>query len=345
MNFIKKLIAASLVLSCGVLAQQPPANVRTANASLQSMASMTQVPGTVVSRSDARLAAEVEGRLLQVVDVGTIVGENEVIAKIEDTALQLRQAELKAEVTRAEASLRYLEAEEKRLGKLAEANLTSVTLVDQTRSQRDVARSDLKVAQTRLAQVNDQLDRSQIKAPFPGTVVERLARIGERLAVGSEVARIVNPNDLEVVARAPLEYMSYVAVGDSLNLQTRDGWVAQALVRSVVAVGSENTHVYELRLDIAPQMFPVGQTLRVWVPTSDLREVLTVPRDALVLRSDGITVFVVDDSNTAQRISVETGIGSGDLIEIRGALNAGDKVITRGNERLQAGQTVQVSEG
>ena len=110
-------------------------------------------------------------------------------------------------------------------------------------------------------------------------------------------------------------------------------------------MGSENTHVYELRLDIPAQMYPVGQTLRVWVPTSAFREVLTVPRDALVLRSDGIAVFVVDDSNTAQRISVETGIGSGDLIEIRGALNDGDKVITRGNERLQPGQTVQVSEG
>lgn len=345
MKTIKKIIAASLILSCSAFAQQPPANVRTANAALLNMASKTQVPGTVVSRSDARLAAEVEGRLLHILDVGTPVAKDDVVAIIEDTSLLLRQAELDAEVTRAEASLRYLESEEKRLGKLAEANLTSVTLLDQTRSQRDVARSDLKVAQTRLAQVNDQLDRSRIRAPFPGTVVERLARVGERLAVGTEVARIVNPDDLEIVARVPLEYMNYVAVGDSLDLRTRDGHDAAATVRSVVAVGSENTHVFELRLDIPPRMFPVGQTLRVWVPTSDLREVLTVPRDALVLRSDGIAVFVVDDSNTAQRISVETGIGNGDLIEIRGALNAGDRVITRGNERLQSGQTVQESEG
>ena len=345
MKLIKQIIVVSLVLSCSAMAQQPPATVRTANAVLQNMAPMTQVPGTVVSRSDARLSAEVEGRLLQILDVGTIVAKNDVIAEIEDTGLRLRQAELEAEVTRAQASLRYLEAEEKRLGKLAEANLTSATLLDQTRSQRDVARSDLKVAQTRLAQVNDQLDRSRIKAPFPGTVVERLARVGERLAIGTQVARIVNPDDLEVIARAPLEYMSFVAVGDSMDMRTRDGGNAKATVRSVVAIGSENTHVYELRLDIPPQMFPVGQTLRVWVPTSDFREVLTVPRDALVLRSDGIAVFVVDESNTAQRVNVETGIGNDDLIEIRGALNAGDQVIIRGNERLQPGQTVQISEG
>ena len=344
MKIIRNLIAISAVVGFSVAAQQPPATVHIANAQLQNLAPMTQVAGTVVSRSDARLSAEVEGRLLQILDVGSVVEENAVIAEIEDTGLQLRKAELEAEVTRAEASLRYLEAEEKRLGKLAEANLTSATLVEQTRSQRDVARSDLKVAQTRLAQVNDQLGRSRIRAPFPGTVVERLARVGERMAVGSEVARIVNPDDLEIVARAPLEYMSFVAVGDSLSLITRDGHDARAMVRSVVAVGSENTHVYELRLDIPPQMFPVGQTLRVSVPTSALRKVLTVPRDALVLRSDGIAVFVVDESNTAQRINVETGIGAGDLIEIRGALNAGDRVIIRGNERLQPGQTVQVAE-
>ena len=345
MKRYSSIIAISVLLSICAHAQQPPATVRTATAQLQNMAPMTQVPGTVVSRSDAQLSAEVEGRLLQILDVGTQVAKNDVIAEIEDTVLQLRQAELQAEVTRAEASLRYLEAEEKRLGKLAEANLTSATLLDQTRSQRDVARSDLKVAQARLAQVNDQLARSRIRAPFPGTVVERLARVGERLAVGTAVARIVNPDDLEVVARAPLEYMNYVAAGDSLDMRTRDDRNAKATVRSVVAIGSENTHVFELRLDIPPQMFPVGQTLRVWVPTSDFREVLTVPRDALVLRSDGITIFVVDDSNTAQRVSVETGIGNNDLIEISGALNAGDQVITRGNERLQAGQTVQVAEG
>ena len=345
MNITKIIATTSLLFSCSLMAQQPPATVRTSDAVLQNMAPMTQVAGTVVSRSDARLAAEVEGRLLHILDVGTTVAKNDVIAEIEDTSLQLRKAELEAEVTRAEASLRYLEAEEKRLGKLAEANLTSATLLEQTRSQRDVARSDLKVAQTRLAQVNDQLDRSRIKAPFPGTVVERLARIGERVAVGTEVARIVNPDDLEIVARAPLEYISYVAAGDSLDLRTRDDRNAKATVRTVVAVGSENTHVFELRLDIPPRMFPVGQTLRVWVPTSAFREVLTVPRDALVLRSDGITVFIVDDSNTAQRISVETGIGNENLIEIRGDLDAGDKVIIRGNERLQPGQSVQVSEG
>jgi len=43
-------------------------------------------------------------------------------------------------------------------------------------------------------------------------------------------------------------------------------------------------------------------------------------------------------------VKVTTGIGSGDSIEVAGALSAGDRVVIRGNERLQPGQTVNISE-
>ena len=115
-------------------------------------------------------------------------------------------------------------------------------------------------------------------------------------------------------------------------------------MRAVVAVGDENTHQFELRLDIDSGMFPIGQTLRVSVPTSDMKEVLVVHRDALVLRPEGISLFMVDSDNNAQQVSVTTGIGSGDHIEVHGPIAAGDRVIIRGNERLQPGQAVNVAE-
>jgi hypothetical protein len=113
-------------------------------------------------------------------------------------------------------------------------------------------------------------------------------------------------------------------------------------VRTVVAVGDENTHQFELRLDLQSRMFPVGQTLRVAVPNDEQREVLTVPRDALVLRPDGQSVFVVDSGNQAQRVEVTTGVGAGEDIEVFGDIAVGDQVIVRGNERLQPGQAVNI---
>jgi len=321
-----------------------PALVKVAVASVKDMASETLVPGTVVSRNDARLSAEVEGRLTRVADVGTVVASGEVVAEIEGTALRLQMAELEAEVSRAEARLRFLESEEKRFEKLAQSNLAAITQLEQTQSDRDVAQGDLQVARARLEQTADRLARTGIKAPFDGIVVERLMTPGERAVVGSNVVRLVDQQNLEVVARAALEYLSFVRPGEQLRVSAGNREVL-ADVRTVVAVGDENTHQFELRLDLVGSPFPVGQTLRVAVPTSDSREVLTVPRDALVLRPEGQSVFVVDEENRAQQVNVTVGTGQGEDIEVLGAVSAGDRVVIRGNERLQPGQAVTVLDG
>jgi RND family efflux transporter MFP subunit len=317
----------------------PPVRVFTAE--MRSMSSTTLIPGTVVSRNDANLAAEVEGRLISVLDVGSTVSGGDVVARIEDTLLRLRQDELVAEVSRMRARLEFLEKEESRFARLAENNLAAATQMEQTRADRAVAAGDLQVAESRLAQNADFLARTAMRAPFAGVIVERLLMPGEHVTLGSDVVRLVDQQNLEVIARAPLEFYRFVRPQTTLELSAF-GLQAQGLVRTVVAVGDENTHQFELRLDIEPGSFPVGQTLRVSVPTSDLQDVLIVHRDALVLRPEGITVFVVGQDNSVQQVNVTTGIGSGDFIQIRGAVKAGDRVVVRGNERLQPGQTVAV---
>ena len=348
---MKRLMCLLMLLAVGVtfnptaFGQGGPraANVRVALASVQSIAPETIVPGTVISRNDARLAAEVTGRLIEVADVGTFAAEGDAIARIEDTIIKLRKQELLAEVERAKARLNFLESEEKRYVRLAESNLAAATKLEETRSDRDVSRGDLQVASSRLAQVEDQLSRTLIRAPFEGVVVERLAMPGERVDIGKNVVRLVDQQHLEVIARAPLEYYSYVKPGQELAIRTGD-LTSSGVVRTVVAVGSENTHQFELRLDIESGSFPVGQTLRVSVPTSHTRDALVVPRDALVLRPGEISVFVVDKDMIAKQVMVTTGIGSGDRIEVNGDLADGNTVIIRGNERLRSGQSVSIME-
>ena len=324
-NYLMAL-AAFLLATPGAYAQFGGASpVELSEARMTMMAPTMQVAGTVVSRSDAFLSAEVDGRLIEVAEVGARVEAGDVIARIEDTGFRLRAQELAAEINRVEARLRFLEAELVRFERLAETNLAALSQIEQTRSERDVATSDLAVVRSRLSQLEDQLDRTRITAPFPGVVAERVAQAGERVAAGSRVVRLVNPDRLEVVARPPLNYFRYVQAGDELG----------------VRIGDEARHVFELRLDMAESL-PVGQTVRVTIPTADVREVLAVPRDALVLRGDGIAVFIIDEDNTARRIRVTTGIGAGEWIEVSGPIQAGDKVVIRGNERLRPGQEVMV---
>lgn len=321
-----------------------PALVKVSEAALKDISPVTLVAGTVVSRNDARLSAEVTGRLVAVVDVGTEVAQGEAVAEIEDTVLRLQYTELLAQVTRAQAKLRFLENEEKRFSQLAESNLAAATKLEQTSSDRDVARGDLAIANARLEQISDQLARTRILAPYGGIVVERLMTPGERVDEGSKVVRLVDQENLEIIARAPLDYFQFVQKGQLLDV--RAGSVSStAEVRTVVAVGNENTHQFELRLDLRGEPFPVGQTLRVSIPTSISRQVLAVPRDALVLRPEGQSVFIIDSDNKAQQVKVTVGTGRGEYIEVLGDISAGDRVVIRGNERLQPGQDVSVSDG
>lgn len=344
-GLIGALVMVWAVFPCLSQAQMDgPALVKIAVASIKDIAPVTMVPGTVVSRNDARLSAEVTGRLTAVADVGTAVLKGEPVAVIEDTMLQLQHVELQAQITRAEARLRFLESEEKRFTQLEQSNLAAVTQLEQTRSDRDVARGDLAIARARLEQNQDQLARTKIMAPYDGIVVARLMTPGERVEEGSYVVRLVDQENLEIIARAPLEYYSFVEPGQLLDLRTSSQSVFGE-VRTVVAVGDENTHQFEIRIDLEGNPFPVGQTIRVSIPTSDSREVLTVPRDALVLRPEGQSVFVVDTNNQAQQVKVTVGVGQGEHVEILGAVSPGDKVVTRGNERLQPGQAVNVMDG
>ena len=68
---------------------------------------------------------------------------------------------------------------------------------------------------------------------------------------------------------------------------------------------------------------------------------LAVPRDALVLRRSGASVYSVNGDNKAINIPVQVGIASGEMVEVSGKLNPGDKVVIRGGERLRDGQLVK----
>ena len=73
-------------------------------------------------------------------------------------------------------------------------------------------------------------------------------------------------------------------------------------------------------------------------------EFLAAPRDALVLRANRISVYVIDQENNAKRHDVELGTAEGDYIEVIGDIEPGDSVVIRGGERLRDGQSVTISE-
>ncbi len=321
--------------------QAPPAPVRVAEAVSREMAARTWVPGSVASRNDARVAAEVAGRLIAVAEVGDVVAAGEAVARIDDAALTLEARRAEAAIKRLEANLAYLEQEVARLDRLTAEQIVAASEVEQMRAQRDTARQELAAAEAERDAVRYRLSRSRVTAPFTGKVVERLQQPGGFVSVGTEIVRLVDVGDVEIRASAPLAVEPYLREEMKVPIRDRERF-SEATVRTVVRVGDERSRMFELRLAPEGESWMVGAAVRVGLPASEAREVVAVPRDALVLRADSTYVFRVNGEGAAERLRVETGIGSGELVEVVGDVAPGDKIIIRGAERLRPGQRVAI---
>lgn len=317
----------------------PAPAVVVAEAEMLQLAPSVDVPGTVISRFDSRLASELAAKLVWIAEVGTVVKEGDTVARLEDFTFKLLEMEAQARVEREQARVKFLRSENDRLDKLAEVNLSAKSQLDQVVSELAVAESDETMARVQLGLAQISMHITEIRAPFDGLVTERLRNIGERLNVSDEVIRIVNPNALEVVARAPLNTVNFISDGAILRLHN-DYREDDGSVRTIVPFGNPQSHMFEVRLNVDPEVWTVGESVRLSMPTANAKEVLAVPRDALVLRREGASVFRINDDMTAEQINVITGLGDGSHIEVMGELRAGDRVVTRGAERLNSGDTV-----
>ena len=150
--------------------------------------------------------------------------------------------------------------------------------------------------------------------------------------------------NMEVRAFVPLKHLPRTVVGDSIAVFASDA-TYQGRIRSLVPTGDIRSQTFEARIDLptnAVSDWTVGQLVSVAVPIRPGEVALTVPRDALVLRSNGAFVFRIDAGNKAEQIEVEIGDSAGDLIAISGPLTEGDRVAIRGAENLREGAEVKI---
>lgn len=335
------LIAATALARQGF--ERPPAPVVLGEATTTNLAPSVDVPGTVVSRFDARLSSELSAKLQWIAEVGTKVKEGDAVARLDVVNFRLQEMEAESRVAKEKARVVFLLSEKARLERLSESNLSAKSQLDQTISDLAVAESDQAIAEAQLGQAKVAMYVTQIRAPFDGIVTERLRNIGERLNISDEVVRLVDPNSIEVVARAPLNTVNYVSENDTLTMRNdyRDG---AGTVRTIVPFGNPQSHMFEVRLNVDPEFWTVGESVRLSMPTAEAKEVLTVPRDALVLRREGASVFRINEESVAEQIAVITGLGAGNRIEVIGELSPGDRVVIRGAERLAPGAVVDIKE-
>ncbi len=320
--------------------EMPAVVVEVAKANVARVAPRRWVPGGVVSRNDARLATSAAGRLEYVAEVGTRVRAGERIAKLEDRALRLQVEDAKADVARIEAQRSMSERQLRRIESLANSSI-SQTQLDEVRSQLAVLTAQLQQVQVRQRAAQHDLDQTEVRAPFPGIVTERLAQRGEYVTTGSAIVHLVDTVHLEVRAQGPLSLAGLVQPDMELPVRAA-GRQFSASVRTVVPVGEDRSRQFELRLTLANGALSVGTPIEIGLPEREATDALVVPRDAIAERQDGKYLMRVRADGTAERVAVASVASDGEVVMIRGNIAAGDTVVVRGVERLQDGQRVTI---
>ncbi len=346
-----KSALVGLALGVGVMPaqaqqqEQPPALVEIAEANAEMMAPQAYMPGTVISRNDSRISAEIAGRVVWVAPEGTFLKEGEVVAEIDDRNPRLALARSKSQIKRLEARISYLRSDLQRVRELAANNNVPPSRLEEAESTLLMTEEELSQARVAAEQAEVDLDRTKVRAPFPGRVVERLAQAGEYSSPGRQIARLVDTEHLEVSAQAPVTLSRMLADGQSVVLK-RDTEVIDTNIRAIVPVGDALSRTMEIRVTVpSGGHYVVGGAVQIGVPASAPKQVVSVPRDALVLRNDGTYVFRVKEDNTAERMLVTTGAATGGRVAIVGGIESGDRVVVRGGERLRPGQAVQLRDG
>lgn len=344
-RFAVALLLTAMALPASAQQAAPPAaKVMVEAASLRQMAPVLLVPGSIMSRQDADVAAEVSGRITWVAEAGTRVAAGEAIARVDDRLLRLELRQYEAQIKSLESQLAFQEREVERQRQLAERGTTPATKLEETTSRRDVLAQDLVRAQASRDRTALEIDRTVVKAPFGGQVAERMLEVGEYSAPGVKVARLVAVDQVEVRAQAPVSIARHIVEGSEVPLDI-EGQAARGKVTRIIAIGEAQSRTFEVRVSLPRGEAPwiVGSAVKVGLPSATAEQAIAVHRDALILRGDGTWLFRVNAQNKAERVAVKTGTSIGDWVQVTGDVHEGDRLIVRGAERLREGQEVELA--
>jgi RND family efflux transporter MFP subunit len=325
------------------------ANEATSHVKVDAVAEMvlgatTELNATLHSRAHVGVTAGVNGRLTWLAQPGDYLQQGEVMVKMDLIPLQLQKAEQGAELKREQINLAYLKNELSRLEKLIKTKATSQFTLDQTRSKVALAHADIVIAQLKFKQIEDQLTRATIKAPFSGVITQRMARAGSDVNRSDVLLKLLDTEHLEARLFVPVKYLAFVKKGSEVSLRSV-GQTINAKVSAKIPSADPRSQTFEVRITLPEQLNEVwaaGQLVRVKLPIQHANISLTVDRDALILRKEGTFVVKIDEQNKVHRLPVIVGKGNLTRVSVQGDLQHGDKVAIRGAERLSEGQSVTV---
>jgi RND family efflux transporter MFP subunit len=323
-----------------------PLTVVTREAVEQPMPRYLRVTGQLQASQEALLAADAPGKVVSApIERGTRVKAGDILMKLDDRAAQLALQEADAALLETRLKVEWQKTELERNVPLAKTNAISDRDFQRLKVDVAAAEAGLAAGEARRDTARKQLTDMTLRAPFDGTIAERLVEVGEYVGSNSQVASLVATESLRLVLNVPETAIGSVAQGQKAGFMVPayPGEEFHGTIRFVGAAVREASRdlVVEATVENAdgrlrPGMFAEGRLILSEEPG------VAVPLAALKVEGPLRRVFVVESGVIVERL-VEVGETKGDLVEIRRGVAKGESVVVDPAAEAADGRKVRLT--
>ncbi len=317
----------------------------------------TAANGYVVARRQAALSTDVQGRLVELkVEEGDRVQAGDLIARLDTRALEALRGRARGELTASRSALEIAQLDHARKAALLPAGDIAQAEVDLARTTLDGARARAAAYEAAVAEIEVQISKSSVFAPFDGVITAKNAEIGEvvsSIASGGNsrgsVATLVDFDTLEV--QVELAQTSLRAARDGapvtifLDALPDRAWPGR--VRQIWPTADRQKATVELRCEFLERDERILPEMSVRVVFSEgaaggepVEPHVLVPRAAL----SGDAVWVLADGRVTRRAVTTAGEGPRDTVKVVDGLSGSEQVVLDPPAGLEDGDEVRLAE-
>ncbi|MBV6828351.1 efflux RND transporter periplasmic adaptor subunit [Xanthomonas euvesicatoria] len=305
-----------------------------------------QVPALVRQEQRAELGFEGAGRLSAVlVDVGDRVTRGQLLARLDDEPLRLREQQADANVRAALAQSGERQLQLRQQQALFDDGASSSATLTAARAAADAAAAQLQVARADLAMARRGTRLGELRAPFDGSVVARLQQPQADVAAGQAVLQVEGQGHVQLVATLPATAGAGLVPGQTVHARVVDAGNApiELRLRSLSSRLDNATTVQALLepLAAAPSLRS-GDSVMLTLPPA-AASTPSVPLSAVLprLNRQQASVFVYQPATRAViERAVDLGTIVGERVQILRGLRTGEQVVSAGVGFLVNGQPV-----
>lgn len=339
----------STLSSRGLTQVPPPSPVEVEPVLEEMFVPTTLLLGTVEPKRRSVVAASIEGYVVDYpIEEGMRVRKGDVLAKLRDTVLRLQLKEAEAALEETREQHENAERDLKRARQLIEKDAVTQKELDRLSTRDRTVALQIPQAEAKVEILKTNIAKKKVTSPFDGQIVREHSEIGEWVPLGGPVATLVDISSVYIRVNVPERYVRFVDESGSVavSIPAARGDPFRGKVVAVSDEGDAESRTFPVRVEVENEgQIRAGMSARVEFPAGLARKTLVVSKDALLLQGTRSYVFVVTEGGAAERRAVRTGASSGSKFAVLEGLRRGEKVVVRGNERVQPGMPVRILSG